>query len=215
MLTKGAIGNLINRYKAVLKKCHLINTFGSLAVASMLVMGAAGTAMGAGEPFLAEQNQEIRGTYERQENKDNTLAGVFTVDYNTSGVSVADGTVFQDNKTLSSAGGVGKIMNGMTIGDNVSFKNNEAAAEAWGGGALYVKLANGKVPSPSDLVTVGENSTFIGNKATVRGGAIALEYGNVSLGQNALFESNEAEYGGAIAMCRMLMTMAITNLSLL
>ena len=24
-LTKGAIGNLINRYKAVLKKCHLMN----------------------------------------------------------------------------------------------------------------------------------------------------------------------------------------------
>ena len=38
-LTKGAIGNLINRYKAVLKKCHLLNVFGSLAVAGMLVMG--------------------------------------------------------------------------------------------------------------------------------------------------------------------------------
>ena len=44
MLTKGAIGNLINRYKAVLKKCHLMNTFGSLAVASMLVLGGAGMA---------------------------------------------------------------------------------------------------------------------------------------------------------------------------
>ena len=44
MLTKGAIGNLINRYRAVLKKCNLINTFGSLAVASMLVMGGAGVA---------------------------------------------------------------------------------------------------------------------------------------------------------------------------
>ena len=41
MLTKGAIGNLVNRYNAVLKKCHLINTFSSLAVAAMLVMGAA------------------------------------------------------------------------------------------------------------------------------------------------------------------------------
>ena len=37
MLTKGAIGNLANRYRAVLKKCNLINTFGSLAVASMLL----------------------------------------------------------------------------------------------------------------------------------------------------------------------------------
>ena len=44
MLTKGAIGNLINRYKAVLKKCTLINVFGSLAVASMLVMGGASCA---------------------------------------------------------------------------------------------------------------------------------------------------------------------------
>ena len=44
MLTKGAIGNLINRYRAVLKKCTLINVFGSLAVASMLVMGGASAA---------------------------------------------------------------------------------------------------------------------------------------------------------------------------
>ena len=45
MLTKGAIGNLINRYRAVLKKCNLINAFGSLAVAAMLVMGGAGVAV--------------------------------------------------------------------------------------------------------------------------------------------------------------------------
>ena len=49
-LTKGAIGNLINRYKAVLKKCHLMNTFGSLAVAGMLVMGGAGVAGAAASP---------------------------------------------------------------------------------------------------------------------------------------------------------------------
>ncbi len=44
MLTKGAIGNLVNRYKAVLAKCNLINTFGSLAVAAALVLGGAGVA---------------------------------------------------------------------------------------------------------------------------------------------------------------------------
>ncbi len=37
-LSKNAIGNLINRYKAVLKKCHLLNTFGSLALASALLV---------------------------------------------------------------------------------------------------------------------------------------------------------------------------------
>ena len=44
MLTKGAIGNLINRYRAVLKKCRLLNVFGSLAAAGMIVLGGAGTA---------------------------------------------------------------------------------------------------------------------------------------------------------------------------
>lgn len=51
-LTKGAIGNLINRYRAVLKKCHLLNVFGSLAVAGMLVMGGAAAA-GAAAPDVA------------------------------------------------------------------------------------------------------------------------------------------------------------------
>lgn len=58
-LTKGAIGNLINRYKAVLKKCHLMNTFGSLAVAGMLIMGGAGVA-GAEEITL---DQDLQHSY--------------------------------------------------------------------------------------------------------------------------------------------------------
>ena len=55
-LTKGAIGNLINRYKAVLKKCHLMNTFGSLAVAGMLVMGGAGVAVATDDVALEGKN---------------------------------------------------------------------------------------------------------------------------------------------------------------
>lgn len=47
MLSRGAFGNLVNRYRAVLDKCRLINTFGSLAVAAMLVAGGAATAKGA------------------------------------------------------------------------------------------------------------------------------------------------------------------------
>ena len=65
MLTKGAVGNLINRYKAVLKKCHLINTFGSLAVAAMLVVGGAGMAMGDESvyvPAILEQDTVLTET---------------------------------------------------------------------------------------------------------------------------------------------------------
>lgn len=53
-LTKGAIGNLINRYKAVLKKCHLMNTFGSLAVAA----GAQDVALGSGDQYDPKQGAD-------------------------------------------------------------------------------------------------------------------------------------------------------------
>ena len=61
-LTKGAIGNLINRYKAVLKKCHLMNTFGSLAVAGMLIMGGAGVAVAAGAEEIT-LDQDLQHSY--------------------------------------------------------------------------------------------------------------------------------------------------------
>ena len=74
-LTKGAIGNLINRYKAVLKKCHLMNTFGSLAVAGMLIMGGAGVA-------VATENVALEGknNYNSKENPNvNHLMGGWLV----------------------------------------------------------------------------------------------------------------------------------------
>ena len=43
-LSRGAIANLVNRYRAVLRKCRMMNVFGSLAVAGMLVAGNAGFA---------------------------------------------------------------------------------------------------------------------------------------------------------------------------
>ena len=55
-LSKGAVGNLINRYRAVLRKCRMMNVFGSLAVAGMLVVGSAGIA-GAEE----EKEVELQG----------------------------------------------------------------------------------------------------------------------------------------------------------
>lgn len=51
MTTKGALGNLINRYSAVLKKCRIINTFGSLAAAALLLASIAGPAMAVGNLF--------------------------------------------------------------------------------------------------------------------------------------------------------------------
>ena len=219
-LTKGAIGNLINRYKAVLKKCHLMNTFGSLAVAGMLVMGGAGMAGAEGSwtkpngetaewtNGVVDNNTVLNGTYDGFTQADSTLAGVATIDYNTTGVSVADGTTFANNSKMAGAAGALKIMNGITIGDNVTFTNNKAEAPAWGGGAIYIKLANETHPSDNQSVTIGSNAKFANNQAQTWGGAIALEYGNLTIDEGAIFEGNKTleknsngeEGGGAIAV---------------
>ncbi|WP_337618528.1 hypothetical protein [Desulfovibrio sp.] len=71
-LTKGAIGNLINRYKAVLKKCHLMNTFGSLAVAGMLIMGGAGVAAA---DDVALENGTSNTEYDTTKGADHLMGG--------------------------------------------------------------------------------------------------------------------------------------------
>ena len=217
-LTKGAIGNLINRYKAVLKKCHLMNTFGSLAVAGMLVMGGAG--MAGAEGSWTKPNGEtaqwtngvvpngtvLQGTYEGFSQEEETLAGVATVDYTTTGVSVANGTTFTSNSKTAGAAGALKLLNGIKIGDNVTFTGNKATGNAWGGGAIYIKLADKMQPSDNQSVTIGSNAKFVNNQAQTWGGAIALEYGNLTIDEGAIFEGNKTlgknsngeEGGGAI-----------------
>ena len=219
-LTKGAIGNLINRYKAVLKKCHLMNTFGSLAVAGMLVMGGAG--MAGAEGSWTKPNGEtaqwtngvvpngtvLQGTYEGFSQEEETLAGVATVDYTTTGVSVANGTTFTSNSKTAGAAGALKLLNGIKIGDNVTFTGNKATGNAWGGGAIYIKLVNEMHPSDNQYVTIGSNAKFANNQAQTWGGAIALEYGNLTIDEGAIFEGNNTlgkngsgeEGGGAIAV---------------
>ncbi len=61
MMTKGAITNLVNRYRSVLKKCNLMNVFGSLAVAGMLVMGGASVAEADQYKALQGQEETISG----------------------------------------------------------------------------------------------------------------------------------------------------------
>lgn len=79
MLTKGAIGNLINRYRAVLKKCNLMNVFGSLAVAGMLVMG--GAAASSAATYFEEAPASFTTTIDQpnQQNNANDVTANTTV----------------------------------------------------------------------------------------------------------------------------------------
>lgn len=153
-----------------------------------------------GATGLLKNGDVLSGIYTNFENTNSSLAGVATITYGVTDVTVADGTQFTNNVTKKSAGGALKIMNGMTVGDNIEFSGNKAVDGGWGGGALYIKLANGKVASEPQEVTTGK-VTFKNNSAGL-GGAIALEQGILTIGNDSLFDANSAQNGsgGAIAV---------------
>ena len=223
-LTKGAIGNLINRYTAVLKKCHLMNTFGSLAVAGMLVMGGAGVAVAAGgttEPAAKSQivitntseNKALTGTYEGYKNE---KGGVISVTTGATGVTITDAT-FDGNtanfggaiwnegtltvnggsfegNTANVAGAIYNAAEATLTVDGVTFANNSSVNDVAGA----INNRDGKV-----IIT---NSTFTGNDSgTKAGGAIANTAGSTEEGKlgtitikGSTFEGNEAGNGGAV-----------------
>lgn len=114
-LTKGAIGNLINRYRAVLKKCHLLNVFGSLAVAGMLVMGGAAAAGAADDVALGGG-----GTYDNTEAVNHLMGGgLYKNDQLT-----ADTPVVSDITLSVEGGSISEIIGGSYIsGINAGYQN--------------------------------------------------------------------------------------------
>lgn len=99
-LTKGAIGNLINRYKAVLKKCHLMNTFGSLAVAGMLVMGGAGMAVAAADD-VALKNGTSETKYDPAVGANHLMGGWLVNDAETAKAAKGDITLTVTGGTIN------------------------------------------------------------------------------------------------------------------
>ena len=101
-MTKRAMGNLLNRYRSVLKKCHLMNTFGSLAVASILVMGAAsGEAFSNTTGYNAADPASSGTTVSATDQSENAVASAIKVD------TAATYTV-SDTVTRAEATAIGK-----------------------------------------------------------------------------------------------------------
>ena len=164
MLTKGAIGNLVNRYRAVLKKCNLINTFGSLAVVSMLVLGGAGVASAANITEHTKISESV--TYDNL-----TATGVIYDRQGESGAVIAVGE-----------GGSLTVDGTSTFSEN---KNEKAAGGALANGYTYSENALG------GTISFGGKATFTKNISSDRGGAIFMNGGTVSFGNEAEFTSNE------------------------
>ena len=159
-LTKGAIGNLINRYKAVLKKCHLMNTFGSLAVAGMLIMGGAGVAGAAAADVALEGENNYKSTDNPEVNH---LMGGWLVN-NAETAEKAKGNI-----TLTVNGGTSYAS---VVGGSVAHRYNGAGIiNVFDNGNTSVTITGGTFnPSESNLP---DSNGGINLKAAVIGGGLA------------------------------------------
>ena len=198
MLTKGAIGNLINRYKAVLKKCHLLNTFGSLAVASMLVMGAAGVAMGANSTTITPVSGASALVY------DGNLYFAAGSEGLKDSITITDGKITANVDKQSPANhGIltnlrkenGGEVSSIIITDS-SFTNttNTSAVSLWDMGNVE-----------STITKEIYNSIFSDNTTTYAGGAVSIfknsdvNYSGNTNFENVYFKNNiSTKMGGAI-----------------
>ena len=166
-LTKGAIGNLINRYKAVLKKCHLMNTFGSLAVAGMLVMGGAAAAGAADAPDVALGSGD---QYDPEQGANHLMGGWLVNDAETAGKAQGDITLTVTGGTISEiiGGSYAKNVNGnnvtVTHGDiTTTISDKTTSAEFVVGGS---KVAGG---AGANLKTGKTTLTINGGKFGTKG----------------------------------------------
>lgn len=206
-LTKGAIGNLINRYKAVLKKCHLLNVFGSLAVAGMLVMGGAATA-GAADPSVAPKSLL---SYTGTELLENTAA-VSTEEGAEFDYQLADGTI-TITATKQTSGGRSVLTNlyndgtveristsGLSITGS-SFVDNKSDTAGFGGGAITLWGDGGT--GTEALTHSVTDTTFSQNSADLGGAVAIMKQNDFAVAGNTTFmddtfTGNNAVNGGAI-----------------
>ncbi|MCD7984505.1 MAG: autotransporter domain-containing protein [Desulfovibrio sp.] len=210
MLTKGAMGNLVNKYRAVLKKCGLLNVFGSLAVAGALVLGGAGSA---GAAFDNENTDETVNTTQslstcgQAHNVTIESGGTLTVSSKDHHAYFNGTTTLQYGGTLTINTGPHGIMGGKGSGSNVPDPFTGAFEMA--GGTLTITSSqmqmrdvtiNDGTVNISGLINNG-TSWDTGAMLGAVGGTFSLNGGTVTLGDHAqLFAPTFNLDGGEIDM---------------
>lgn len=200
-LTKGAIGNLINRYKAVLKKCHLLNVFGSLAVAGMLVMGGAATAgasdvtwdytnditVNAGDKLtisespssiqgdlnIAGGDVSISGSYQSWNGENNGAINMTSGSLTITTPASTAGVTYPGNVQVTDVDVSGGTIN--IYGD----RNTPTAMGAWNGGPMLLSYAEDGVTSfsgASTIVNINGGTIFNGFFENYKGYSTELRF---------------------------------------
>ena len=206
-LTKGAIGNLINRYKAVLKKCHLMNTFGSLAVAGMLVMGGAGMAVAADAQDVALKGENSYDS-KTQSPVNHLMGGWLVNDAATAGDAKGDITLTVNGGTISEIIG-GSYAKGLTAAENnklltvthgditTTISDDTTSAEFVVGGSKVAGGDGANLETGKTSLTINDGTFGTEDKANyelVMGGNYAKTAGNSEL--NAATEGSSVTVNG-------------------
>ena len=120
--TKGAIGNLLNRYKAVLRKCALLNIFGSLALAGAL---CAGTVTDVYAEIVVLPEGEYTFTENREEQQfviDKDSSTIIDLNGQTISFAVGNAISIEGKLVINDSAGNGKVqslLNGSASGKEV------------------------------------------------------------------------------------------------
>ena len=129
-------------------------------------------------------------------------AGRFRIfDVDSGSLTLADVTLRAGNAPTGERGGAARLRNGAAlIVNNVSFESNRAAS----GGALAITHDN-------DRLSV-DNSAFLGNSATIRGGALIATGGDSRIINSAFLENTAELAGGAIEAAGGIVTISNSTL---
>ncbi len=174
MLTKGAIGNLINRYRAVLKKCNLINTFGSLAVAAMLVMGGAGVAVADYANYNGYKQIDVTGTSDAEL----IASGKFSNKITTLELTNSDDLELND--FLDAATAFAQInQNAIIIGDE--FKNKDSYSY--------------NIPKNLNRLVIGGRYSGVWNTGNINSNGVTVESASIKMTPNTVL-CGELNAGG-------------------
>ncbi|MCL2006184.1 MAG: autotransporter domain-containing protein [Planctomycetaceae bacterium] len=112
-------------------------------------------------------------------------------------ITLGDRVRFGNNTAGSSIGGA-MVANFVTVGTDAEFSNNSARSD---GGAIY----------STNSATIGDRAEFTGNESGASGGAIYAAFGNITIGNEAIFDRNTAGIGGGGAIHAVSGDVAIGN----
>lgn len=170
-MSRNALGNLANRYRAVLRKCHLLNAFGTLLLAGSCICGTTlyataadvdGTGNGGKVTINGGTYDTVTGFAEEHYNNSGTIIGDATSNAVASGanVSISNGAVISGNIYGGLASNYAPFIS-ENLGDATSNNNTVSITGSQVAGQVFGGLAQSSNNGLSGNVESSNNNVII------------------------------------------------------